>query len=471
MRSEQSSFDTPPKKRNAPWLFALVFAFGLLFTLLTLGHASPPRSRGARPIALGNGYSAVSGDAYTLYYNPAGLYEINQKEVAFDYGRWFSPNEPAGSDFNSLYATPYRFKDRYFPIAIGMYGESPADGAHIFDITVGAGGDAPADRWTKGIIKFPVKAGVAVNIKHQGGEGRSDRVGKSAIGLGLTGGFLFPINKQHQAGLVIRNLTPSGTDPRGPSISAGLLRKHAEFLHMYADLEYASGGVWRFHPGFEWLLARGVMRPRLGWGFRENGGIDMVATGVGFYLSPFQMDIAYLIPTKTLNDDAGQFRASLSYRFGRPQFSEIYYDRALEAASQLDQNVIIMTAREAELKASLAELEQKMRITKEELANAKGRIEALKNQDLLGQRDNTIRELKDRVRALEGALADQRSQTHALRTQKATVRTHTVKAGDTLQSIAREYYGDPNQWKKIYSANPDKIERGLPKTGATLVIP
>jgi hypothetical protein len=114
------------------------------------------------------------------------------------------------------------------------------------------------------------------------------------------------------------------------------------------DFEYGSAGVFRIHPGAEWLLARGVLRPRIGWGYRDTGGIDTLALGVGFYVSPWQVDIAYLLPLKSINDTTDQVRLSLSYRFGRPQFSEIYYDRALEAASKLDQNVLMMTGREAE---------------------------------------------------------------------------------------------------------------------------
>ena len=89
----------------------------------------------------------------------------------------------------------------------------------------------------------------------------------------------------------------------------------------------------------------------------------------------------------------------------------------------------------------------------------------------LGERDAAIRDLKQRLRDLENALQAQRSETKQLRTQKYSVRTHVVKQGDTLQSLARDYYGDPNQWKKIYNANGDKIDRGLPRVGEKLVIP
>lgn len=443
----------------------------LLVLFATTCFADPPRSRGARPIALGNGYSAVAGDSYSLFYNPGGLALLNQKELVFDYGRSSSEGESSRTDFNGIYSFPYRHKDKFYPIGVGFYAERAAPGANIIDLTVGSAADAPVDRWTKGLIKLPVKMGAALTIRSQKGHEVTDRVGATELGLGLTVGAYSQINRRWQVGGALRDLYSGDANPPGPSAIVGAVHQYREYLNLHADLELANSGVWKFHPGMEWLLARGVVRPRLGWGFRDNGGVDSLATGIGFYASPFQIDIAYLIPLKTLNDNMHQYRASLSYRFGTPRFTEIYYDRALEAASQLDQNVLSLTVREAELKESLNELEQKRRMTREELDNMKARIESLKNQDLLGQKNAQINQLRDRVAALELALSGQRNQVKQLTEKRDSIRTHTVVSGDTLQSIAKEYYGDPNQWKKIYNANSDKIERGLPKVGSKLVIP
>jgi nucleoid-associated protein YgaU len=51
-------------------------------------------------------------------------------------------------------------------------------------------------------------------------------------------------------------------------------------------------------------------------------------------------------------------------------------------------------------------------------------------------------------------------------------RRYTVRAGDTLSKISREYYGDPNQFTRIFNANrsilddPNKI-----RPGQELIIP
>ena len=37
-------------------------------------------------------------------------------------------------------------------------------------------------------------------------------------------------------------------------------------------------------------------------------------------------------------------------------------------------------------------------------------------------------------------------------------RTHTVAKGESLSKIAKQYYGDAKQWKKIFEANQDTIK-------------
>ncbi len=51
-------------------------------------------------------------------------------------------------------------------------------------------------------------------------------------------------------------------------------------------------------------------------------------------------------------------------------------------------------------------------------------------------------------------------------------RTYVVKKGDSLSKIAKEFYKDAKQWKKIYQANTDQIKNpDLIKPGQKLIIP
>ena len=51
--------------------------------------------------------------------------------------------------------------------------------------------------------------------------------------------------------------------------------------------------------------------------------------------------------------------------------------------------------------------------------------------------------------------------------------TYTVKSGDSLSKIAKQYYGDASAWKKIYEANKATIGSNpdLIKPGQQFVIP
>ena len=51
-------------------------------------------------------------------------------------------------------------------------------------------------------------------------------------------------------------------------------------------------------------------------------------------------------------------------------------------------------------------------------------------------------------------------------------RSYTVQAGDSLSKIAKQFYGDANQYMKIFEANKDKLsDPDKIKPGMDLVIP
>ncbi len=51
-------------------------------------------------------------------------------------------------------------------------------------------------------------------------------------------------------------------------------------------------------------------------------------------------------------------------------------------------------------------------------------------------------------------------------------RTHRVQAGDSLSKIAQEYYGNGNEYNKIFEANRDKLsDPNKIQIGQELVIP
>jgi len=56
--------------------------------------------------------------------------------------------------------------------------------------------------------------------------------------------------------------------------------------------------------------------------------------------------------------------------------------------------------------------------------------------------------------------------------QTPSVRTYTVKPGDSLSAIAKREYGDAGAWRRIFEANRDQIENpDLIHPGQELKIP
>lgn len=61
---------------------------------------------------------------------------------------------------------------------------------------------------------------------------------------------------------------------------------------------------------------------------------------------------------------------------------------------------------------------------------------------------------------------------HTVRTPPPVRRTYVVQSGDSLSRIAQTVYGNPNEWRRIYSANRDLISHpNQLRVGMVLVIP
>jgi nucleoid-associated protein YgaU len=82
--------------------------------------------------------------------------------------------------------------------------------------------------------------------------------------------------------------------------------------------------------------------------------------------------------------------------------------------------------------------------------------------------DITVLEKEDTDARLYESLARRESDDKEFTTAK----THIVSHGDTLYSIAKQYYGNSAMWEKVYNANEDNIiDQRLLEIGQTLIIP
>jgi LysM repeat protein len=75
-------------------------------------------------------------------------------------------------------------------------------------------------------------------------------------------------------------------------------------------------------------------------------------------------------------------------------------------------------------------------------------------------------EVWDKIKAIDAAFSDLNCdlsvdtslpQPQAAAAAGAGGRTYTVKSGDTLSKIAKEFYGNANEYNKIFEANTDQL--------------
>lgn len=66
-----------------------------------------------------------------------------------------------------------------------------------------------------------------------------------------------------------------------------------------------------------------------------------------------------------------------------------------------------------------------------------------------------------------------KTQKRATTSKKENPKTYSVKSGDTLYALAKKFYGNGNDWNKIYNVNKSVIGKNpnLIKPGQKLVIP
>ena len=119
-----------------------IVTLSLILVMFLIGQRSPSVASttgldflkigvGARPLAMGEAYVALADDISAIYWNPAGLVQIEEPEVGFTYNRWF---EDIGYHF---FGYSHPIDDSVLAFSIYYLGGGDIDGSDAGGIPTG----------------------------------------------------------------------------------------------------------------------------------------------------------------------------------------------------------------------------------------------------------------------------------------------------------------------------------------------
>ncbi|MBI2070439.1 MAG: hypothetical protein HYT79_07515 [Elusimicrobia bacterium] len=402
---------------------------------------------GGRTGALGGASVALPDGYQAQFLNPAGLVNIEAPSVYWGYGHHYS-----------LPIANYHF-NYMRPLGTGV---APAGG---WQGTRSATKQldrfylswSQEERGFPGIPRGQHRFAWGVNVRTLSLRTRDapEQSFKSKVGVGLDAGVLVAFTKSKTVlGASIIGLDSKNIDSDTPILSIGALKRFGP-LALMTDFR-ARSGLNTFYPAVEFDLFHGLAQIRAGRGARL-GLLRTVALGFGFNLLPLTVDLGLHVPYQGLHRREGSLMLSLGWAFGGRRYYELFTGRAAESSQKLALDIETLEEKRHHTKKDLAETELDLKIIKEEIMA----LEKRRREELAW----------DELKKAQAERAEEEKKPKPKLIVEEWPKHHRVKEGDTLRQIATDYYGDPGFWELIYKSNPDKIIRGLPKVGATLVIP
>jgi nucleoid-associated protein YgaU len=151
-------------------------------------------------------------------------------------------------------------------------------------------------------------------------------------------------------------------------------------------------------------------------------------------------------------------------------FDKIFGRGASDAVQQPSDQQKFQHLRQKYLPALNAAEQQGVRMTHFQLKEGKLYVRGLAPSE---QAKNYV---WDQIKQIDPSYSDLTAdivvQPTAASTSAAQAKSYTVQSGDTLSKISKQFYGDADEYMRIFYANRDKIsDPDLIKVGQALVIP
>lgn len=282
---------------------------------------------GARPIGMGNAYTALADDVNAIYYNPAGLAQLDECQFTSGYGKLYwglDDGSNLGSGFVG-YAHPLC---HWGTLGVGWLNFG-LQGLYRENSFIFSYGNSLKKRLLAGLnLKLlSKKYGKTLETENaliDGGPGVSNErdpvfsKGYSKTGFSTDLGLLYKFNREYSLGLALTDINQPHMDlkdnkSRVPiGVRSGFLY-NSDFLTFALDTTFRNGDVNVYSGVEKWFSNRTFgVRAGLGVGSRSFSNL---ALGASYTKYLFQFDYAFLYPLSGIRDTYGSHRISLTLRF------------------------------------------------------------------------------------------------------------------------------------------------------------
>ena len=461
---------------------------------------------GARAAGMGGASAGFAGGVYSADRNPAGICGLKGLEVAGE-GADLLRGLDDGSSLGSMFAAAGMPLGERFALGLNFRDLALTDvySEHTVKVTAGM---KVADFLYAGLNLKSFTQKYTLNAYYTGDGVFSG--GSTASAVDADAGLLFRPPGKFSAGISAVNIL-RGTYGLGNAAGSFLPQEYTlgtayseNGMNLAADITcrtYNADGQgnrdenYRLCAGMEkWFMESrtyeglylAALRFGIGWDLSEalinkKDNYKHISAGAGFNVGWFEVDYGFTVPLGDIEGINGTHRFSFLLKFGK-----IYKKKAMVTTKEapsgtegalhlpgmgsgpagVDGKTLEEIRKQAEEKAR-KELEPEIR---EEVES-----EARK------QAEKELRELREKLekQAAEAAgKTEGKEEPEALlkevpeeKVRAVTVRRYTVKEGDTLISLSKEFYGDERKWVIIYEANKDRIEKGVLRPGQVLAVP
>ena len=438
---------------------------------------------------MGGAFAAIADDANAIFANPAGLGWAQHQELISGYGKLYmglSDGSNLATSMLGFMQPIYVERQHCGTLGIGWVNFSLTQ-YYSEDTAILAYGKELAPSWLAHLY-----GGLAIkSLRHTFRIGSDPTAaanpffsayGTSSSNFSLDFGFLYRLRRRFSLSYGIRNFNKpdmalNSNDPVPSTTEMGLAWHHLEGnLALQINQEQ---GLQSLHTGAERWFFDGRLGVRAGV-IAGNHELRQGTLGFGLRTQSFSLDYSARLALSGIESTQGTHRLSFSVPFGerlkkplREDAEPLEAQEALLLREELRKSRALAQEREdrvRELEAALRNLEAKTGIAasvtySSETLNA----EQLSQDQLAGLRQELegIRTTLERTRQ-EARSGQIRAQTvekaieegHRVKQDRRHPRIHRSRPGDTLKSIAKEYYGNPDLWPEIYRANEDRLGRG-----------